>query len=163
MDPQKLAQLFTTIEKKSLDVDGVVVVRNGYIVAEAYYGSYQQDTRHRQYSCTKSFISALVGIAIEMGYLPAGVDQPVLECFPGQTFANPDPRKDALTLEHLLTMSAGLSWVEGDDVYRQMWQSGDWVKFVLDRRMVADPGAKFNYSSGSRMCCRASSSGGAAC
>jgi len=148
MDPQKLAQLFTTIEKKSLDVDGVVVVRNGYIVAEAYYGSYQQDTRHRQYSCTKSFISALVGIAIEMGYLPAGVDQPVLECFPGQTFANPDPRKDALTLAHLLTMSAGLNWVEGDDVYRQMWQSGDWVKFVLDRRMVADPGADFNYSSG---------------
>lgn len=147
MNPGKLEAMFAAIEAQALNVDGVVVVRNGYIITESYYAPTTQQTGHRQYSCTKSFISALVGMAIAKGYL-AGVDQPVLASFPNQTFANPDSRKDAITLEHLLTMSAGLNWVEGDDVYRQMWQSGDWVKFVLDRRMVADPGADFNYSSG---------------
>jgi CubicO group peptidase (beta-lactamase class C family) len=148
MDPDTLAGLFKAIEKQSLAVDGVVVIRNGVIVAETYYGSNKQTTPHQLYSCTKSFISALIGIALESGDFPEGVRQPVLAFFPDKTFSNPDPRKAAMTLEHLLTMTSGLDWQEGDPIYQQMWQSRDWVKFVLDRPMADDPGADFNYNSG---------------
>lgn len=147
LDPEKLQQMFEAIEDQDLALHSVLIVRNGYIVAEMYYAPYEQDTRHELYSCTKSFISALVGIAIEEGYV-AGVDKPVLSCFPTYDFANTDARKSAMTIEHLLTMTSGLDWPEGDPIYRQLWSSKDWVQFVLDRPMVAEPGSRFNYNSG---------------
>ncbi|MBN1813270.1 MAG: serine hydrolase [Anaerolineae bacterium] len=147
MDPALLAQMFGAIDDRSLDVHGVVIVRNGTIVAERYYAPFQQDTRHVLYSVTKSFTSALVGIAIGEGYID-GVDQPVLDFFPERTFANIDRRKEAMTLEHLLTMTAGLDWEEGMPAYTAMYQSGDWVGCVLDAPMVTEPGEQFVYCSG---------------
>ncbi|MBN2392037.1 MAG: serine hydrolase [Anaerolineae bacterium] len=151
MDPGKLQQMFEAIEERNLALHSIVIVRNGYIVAEAYYEPYEQNTRHELYSCTKSFISTLVGIVIADGSLqgdPGGVDTSVLTCFPTHDFANPDTRKSAMTIEHLLTMTSGLDWPEGDPIYRQLWTSRDWVQFVLDRPMVAEPGSQFNYNSG---------------
>jgi CubicO group peptidase (beta-lactamase class C family) len=147
MDSALLEQMLDAISDRQLNVHGVVVVRNGYIVAETYFPPYDQDTRHEIYSCTKSFISALIGIAIGEGYIE-GIDQPVLSLFPDRTFANLDPRKEAMTLEHLLTMTSGLDWEEGMPIYVEMVRSGDWVRFVLDKPMVAEPGSEFNYCSG---------------
>ncbi len=147
MDPEKLQQMFTAIEEQNLALHGLVIVRNGYIVAEAYYPPFDQNTRHELYSCTKSFVSALVGTAIAQGHLE-GVDEPVLECFPDHDFANTDARKSTMTIEHLLTMTSGLEWLEGDPIYQQLWSSGDWGQFVLDRPMAAEPGSQFNYNSG---------------
>ncbi|MGC9396167.1 MAG: serine hydrolase domain-containing protein [Anaerolineae bacterium] len=151
MDPERLQQMFDAIKEQDLALHSVVIVRNGYIVAEAYYAPYEQNTRHELYSCTKSFISALVEIAIAGSApegAPEGVDESVLTCFPTHNFANLDTRKSAMTIEHLLTMTSGLDWPEGDPIYRQMWGSPDWVQFVLDRPMVAEPGSRFNYNSG---------------
>jgi CubicO group peptidase (beta-lactamase class C family) len=147
MDPKKLQQMFAVIEDRTLALHSLVIVRNGYIVAEVYYPPYEQNTRHELYSCTKSFISALVGIVIADEAL-AGVDEPVLVCFPDYDFANTDARKSAMTIEHLLTMTSGLDWPEGDPIYRQLWGSRDWVQFVLDRPMATEPGGRFNYNSG---------------
>ncbi|HOT91030.1 MAG TPA: serine hydrolase [Anaerolineae bacterium] len=146
MDPEKLQQMFTAIDEQKLALHSVLVVRNGYIVAEVYYPPYDQNTRHELYSCTKSFISALVGIAAAEGRLET--DESVLSCFPDHNFANTDARKSAMTIEHLLTMSSGLDWPEGDPIYRQMWVRRDWVQFVLDRPMTNEPGSQFNYNSG---------------
>ena len=147
MDPQKLAEMLDTIQQKKLRLDSLLIVRHGYLVLEQYYGSYQQDTRHELYSCTKSFISTLVGIALDQGLL-SGTDQPVLEFFYGRTFANPDPRKNAMTLEDLLTMRSGLDWLEDDSTYQAMYLSPDWVKYVLDLPMAQAPGSNFLYCSG---------------
>ena len=147
LDPVLLGQMFDAIEDRSLNVHSVVLVRNGVIVAEAYYSPYGQNTRHVLYSVTKSFVSALVGIAIEEGYIES-VDQPVLGFFPDRAFANPNSRKDAMTLEHLLTMTAGLDWEEGTPTYMAMYRSQDWVSYVLDAPMVAEPGDQFVYCSG---------------
>lgn len=151
IDPDKLQQMFAAIEDRNLALHSVVIVRNGYIVAEMYYPPYDQNTQHELYSCTKSFISALVGIAIAEGAPEEGlegVDESVLACFPTYDFANTDAHKSAMTIEHLLTMTSGLDWPEGDPIYRQLWISRDWVQFVLDRPMVAEPGSQFNYNSG---------------
>ncbi len=147
IDSATLARMLEAVEKQRLDIHGLVLVRNGYIVAEAYFQPYRQSTRHELYSCTKSFVATLVGIAIDKGYI-AGVDRRVLSFFPRRTFASPDGHKGAMTLEHLLTMTAGLEWAEGDPAYRRMYASDDWLRFMLDRPMAEDPGSRFNYCSG---------------
>jgi CubicO group peptidase (beta-lactamase class C family) len=151
MDSEMLADMLDTIQKRNYHIDSVSVVRNGYMVADAYVHPFSPDSRHVIHSCTKSIISALVGIAIEEGYIKS-VEQPVLDFFPGRTVAHLDANKKAMTLEDVLTMSTGL---ECRDSYlyrwrglRQMRQSQDWVQFVLDLPMAEEPGTRFEYCNG---------------
>jgi CubicO group peptidase (beta-lactamase class C family) len=147
MDSAVLAQMLQSLHDKELEIDSVLVIRNGHLVLEAHPGAYPPDKMHPQYSITKSVISALVGIAIEQGYL-SGVDQPVLDLLPER---KPDevspegPSKESITLEHLMTMTSGLDWEGGD---AGMTASKDWVQFVLDRPMAEEPGTRFDYNSG---------------
>ena len=122
---------------------------HGYIVQEKYFAGYTVGASHDLFSCTKSFISALMGIAIDKGFV-ADIYRPVLGFFPEHSFAAVDSWKRALTVQNLLTMSAGLAWVEGDETFARMYTApgGDWIKFVLDFPMVAEPGKLFTYSSG---------------
>lgn len=122
-------------------IEGVMVVRHGKVVMEAYFSPYRRNELHNVFSCTKSVISTLIGIAIHEGKIK-DVKQKVADLLPEYPLAQKD-----LTLEHLLTMSTGLAWDDGSQ-YNQMIQSEDWVRFVLDRPIVADPGARFNYNSG---------------
>ncbi len=142
MDAALLQQMLDAIDEQNLNIDGVVVVRNGYIVTEKYYPPDKQDTLHDMYSITKSVVSALVGIAIHEGHINS-VDDPVLAFFPERTFENDDALERSITLEHLLTMSSGLA---GND--HEMVSSRDWVQAVLDQPMVAEPDTEFNYNSG---------------
>jgi CubicO group peptidase (beta-lactamase class C family) len=133
-------------------MDSMLVVRHGHIVAEAYYAPFAQGLKHRINSATKSVIGTLVAIAIEDGLLKS-VDQPVLGFFPERQFANVDERKKALNLRHLLDMKSGLDWTEpvsGESLksFIEMERSPDWVQFILDRPMVREPGAAFDYNSG---------------
>ena len=76
-------------------------------------------------------MATLLGIAIDQGYIDA-VKQPIADFFRDDTFQHPDPGKDRMTLEDLLTMRTGLDWQEQDATFRQLYQSDDWVRFVLD-------------------------------
>jgi CubicO group peptidase (beta-lactamase class C family) len=147
MDSQRLAQMLTMIQQQHMNLHSLLIIRNGYLVSETYFGEYQPDTRHELYSCTKSFISTLVGIALDQGYIDR-TDQRVVDFFPEQKFANLDEEKKAMTLEDLLTMRSGLDWQEADPVYGAMYRSSDWVQFVLDKPMAQPPGSQFNYCSG---------------
>jgi CubicO group peptidase (beta-lactamase class C family) len=148
MDGARLDAALEEARRENLALHGMVIVRHGFIVKEAYFAPYGPATTHELYSCTKSFISALTGIAIERGYLH-GVQDPVLSFFPAAKVQNLDRRKRAMTVDNLLTMSSGLAWEESDATYRQLYAAThDWAAFVLDRPMEADPGAKFLYSSG---------------
>jgi CubicO group peptidase (beta-lactamase class C family) len=151
MDSEMLADMLSTIQGQDYAIDGVTVVRNGYVVADATVYPFGPDSRHIIHSCTKSIVSALIGIAIERGYIE-GVDQPMLNFFPERSVANLDAEKEALTLEHLLTMASGL---ECRDSYLYNWRgleqmraSGDWVQFVLDLPVAEPPGSRFEYCNG---------------
>jgi CubicO group peptidase (beta-lactamase class C family) len=133
-------------------MDSLLVARHGRIVLESYWGPFEPGRLHTINSATKSVLSALVGIAIEQGALPAA-DTPVLALTPGRKAANVDPRKQALQLRHLLDMTSGLDWIEPladavPETALQMYRSRDWTQFVLDRPMAHAPGEVFNYSSG---------------
>ncbi|MBL8708815.1 MAG: serine hydrolase, partial [Rhodospirillaceae bacterium] len=94
-----------------------------------------------------SLVSALVGRAIGDGVLP-GVNAPILPLLSKRAPANLDPGVARITLEHLLTMTAGLERTSGPN-YGRWVQSGDWVAHVLSRPMVEAPGGAMLYSTGS--------------
>ena len=147
MDSELLAKMFEHIDQKHINLHSVLIVRNGYIVAEAYFHPYTADTPHQIASVTKSVIDILLGIAIDRGSI-RGVDQPLLDFFPGRSIANVDARKQAITLEHLLTMTSGLDCKDRSGTDEQMQQSSGWVQYILDLPMAHVPGTQFSYCSG---------------
>jgi CubicO group peptidase (beta-lactamase class C family) len=147
MDSRKLAQMLDAISQQNLNLHSLLVVRNGYLVSETYFRAYQQDTKHEIYSITKSFVSTLIGIALDKGFIDT-TDHRILDYFPQRTFENTDKYKEAITLDNLLTMRSGLDWQEGDPAYMALIQSPDWVKFMLDKPLDQPPGTWFNYCSG---------------
>ena len=86
MDGDKLQAALASAQKQGLSLHGLLVIRHGSIVMEKYFAPYDVDTPHSLYSCTKSFISALVGIAIKKGFI-TGVNRPVMSYFPNGSYA----------------------------------------------------------------------------
>jgi len=134
-------------------IDALLVVRYGYLVAEQYHG-WQRTTAHTMQSVTKSVTSLLFGI-LQSQVAPGALalERPVVDVFPRYaSIANLDQRKRALTLGHLLLMRTGMDFWEqpysGSPLDQLNRSSDDWVKFVLDRPMTADPGSRWSYNSG---------------
>lgn len=86
------------------DMRCILIVRSGYILFEEYYQGAGPRTYHNINSITKSITSALVGVALQEGYL-SSLDQRVLAFFPN--YHPDDARKQDITLRHVLTMSSG--------------------------------------------------------
>ena len=133
------------------NIHSLLVVRNGVLVWEDYFGSGDQEARHTLQSVTKSFASAAVGIAIGREDIP-GVETPILDFFPDYPEPdNLDDRKRAIRLRDLLTMRSGTDYHENgpDSPHLQLnaTRTG-WDRFYLDRPMVRDPGEHYQYDSG---------------
>jgi CubicO group peptidase (beta-lactamase class C family) len=149
MDSTVLAQLLDFIKGQNKGLQSILVIRNGYIVLENYSDSSTWDQKHILNSCTKSFVSALVGIAIDKGYIKDETSS-VLDFFPEYGLANNDPLKGKIEIKHLLSMTSGFDWPQygPNNISDRMGESNDWVKFILDRPMTAVPGSQSNYSNG---------------
>jgi len=115
---------------------------------------YRGTKLHTLQSVTKSITSVVLGIAIDEGHIPRGVETPAMSFFGDYDFDLSDPRKQAMTLEDMLTMQSGLDWnemVSYDDEENsciQPEESDAWIQFVLDHPMREDPGSRFDYNSG---------------
>lgn len=133
------------------DMDSLLVVRHGRIVAEATYAPFRPGLRHAVNSVTKAIVGTLVGIAVDHGTIR--VDESVLAAFTERNIANVDARKRGLTIGDLLDMRSGMEWREPlteapPESLLAMERSGDWIDFILDRPMAHSPGQTFNYDSG---------------
>lgn len=142
------------LQRLHVDIHNVLIIKNGYIVAEQYYSEYSPDSLHPIYSCTKSITSALMGIALDEGYIES-VNEKVLDFFPEYEFENPSEEKQNISIENLLTMSAGFEWYEmeypyNDDrnTFYQWIRSDDRIQFILDLPLITTPGKVFNYNTG---------------
>ena len=149
MDSTRLLEMFDYISANTKKLDSIIIIRNGHIVVESYFFPNTKATKNWLQSCTKSFTSALIGIAIDRGYIKSSHDS-VLNYFPEKTFANTDSLKKQITIEHLLTMNSGIRWPQTgpNNISDQMGRTDDWVQFILDQPMAIKPGTGFNYSNG---------------
>ncbi|MFC1884147.1 serine hydrolase domain-containing protein [Thermodesulfobacteriota bacterium] len=155
MDSEILAEMFNEMNKFAFDhrIYSLLIIRNGYIVVEAYYPGYSKDSLFKIYSSTKSITSALFGIAMNTSHI-SSLDKHALDFF-RELKLNDIERKKKITLRHLLTMTSGLEWPELETRYtnlnnpvRRMQASEDWAQYVLERPMTEKPGSVFNYNSG---------------
>ena len=148
MDSESLVQMLDHISGSNVNIHSLLIIRHGYVVLDAYFYPFVSQTKHDLASVTKSFTATLIGIAIDKGYVK-GVEQPVLDLFPGQTIANVDENKKMLTVRDLLTMRSGFECtnVPTELTLQQMMQSANWVQFTLDLPMAEKPGTGFNYCS----------------
>lgn len=150
IDSEMLVAMMNAIqsEEPPYNIDSITIIRNGFMVFDTTFYPFQPDTKHIIHSCTKSIVSALIGIAIQQGYIE-NVQQPVLDLFPERTAANLTALKEEITIEDVLMMATGL---ECRDSYLYNWrglsdlrQSEDWVQYVLDLPMAEEPGTRFEY------------------
>jgi len=165
-------------------VDSLLVIRNGRVVYEKFYKHdydtpfaaqpaqprgpynyydpdwhpyYQRGPLHTLQSVSKSVTATLVGIAIGEGHI-AGPDVSAAPWFDDYPPADADPRRAAMTLHDLLTMTAGIQWDEDSYPYTDprnscaaMEASDDWTGYVLSLPMAAAPGSTYVYNSGATM------------
>ncbi len=146
LDNAIVQEIFNRVRSQSdyRTVRGVVIVRHGTLVAEAYFGGYTNTALKNVHSVSKSVTSLAVGIAMDRGLLP-GLNTRLLHLLPNYAHRLREPPKNGITLRHALTMTAGLAW---DDTDQAFWNNPDSVDYVLTREVVAQPGAEFSYSSG---------------
>lgn len=107
LDAAAFQEVDGIIRREATDVQSVVVVQRGRVLYE-FYRDGSPDTLREVQSVRKSALSAIVGIAIGQGRI-ASIDQPVLSLMPEWAALNPDPRMSAITVRHLLTMTAGFA------------------------------------------------------
>lgn len=149
IDSARLAEMFDYVAKNRVNVHSIQIVRHGYVVLDAYFYPFSRNSLHDVASVTKSVTSGVVGIAVDGGFLKS-VNQPVLEFFPDRQSANLDTRKQAMTLEHLLTMASGLDcgYRGGEPELAAMLKTNGFVQYVLDLPMRDEQGKRFAYCSG---------------
>lgn len=151
IDSAELAAYFDTWSQEAFNLDSLLVVRNGYIVAEAYAPPNQPTIKHNLFSASKSITSTLIGVLLQEGLL-ATIDTPILDIFTDRTIENVDARKEALTVRDLLTMGSGLECndMEADQLgipptTGVMETTSDWLQFALDLPMAREPGEQWYY------------------
>jgi CubicO group peptidase (beta-lactamase class C family) len=154
IDSQKLYELVKEIKDTNAPVDSMLIIRNGYLVTEAYFNNTEVDTTNDIQSCTKSVVSILTGIAIDEGKIE-NVNKNVMNYFNDLHIQNVDSDKRSMTIKHLLTMTTGLNWPElqksftdADNPMVGMFKSKNPFEYVLSTPMDSKPGEKFNYCSG---------------
>ena len=136
--------MLKNIDDYEYPANSVIVVNQGTIVREIYYNDFSYSTQFNTYSVTKSFTSALVGIAIDQGII-GSVDDPVVSYFPNATFDHDSPEKQSVTIRHVLTMTSGFDY--GEDPTLAPPVEGSVATHVLNSPVTREPGTSWVYDS----------------
>ena len=162
IDIDILAELVNKIDNGDYgNIHSLIIIHNDSLALEEYFMDWNRHMLHLCYSATKSVTSALVGIAIDQGKID-GVNGELLSFFSEyDDIENLDERKESITLDDVLSMRPGFTWDESstfyvddegnlnpENDYSKMELSDDWIKYLLDLPMNADPGTQWRYNSG---------------
>ena len=160
-------------DKRAWGLHGAVLVRDGRLVLERYFEAednargrslgkvaFKPDTLHDMRSVSKGIIGLLYGIALAQGKVPAP-EASLYAAFP--EYADLAAGRDRLTIHHVLTMTMGTAWDETTIPYSNpanseiaMDLAPDRYRYILERRVIMEPGKRWTYCGGRRRCSPAS-------
>jgi CubicO group peptidase (beta-lactamase class C family) len=144
LEPTLVAELYRDASEME-KLYGLLVVKNGYLIAEGYFNQASFEQKALLQSVTKSYTSALVGIALHQGHL-SNVNQKMMDFFPELTDQVSDPRKMQITIRDMLQMRAGYQWEESSPKLFKILYEGFRPSHLVDFPLIHDPGTEFNYS-----------------
>jgi len=144
LDPALLEELYQEAAEMET-LYSLLVVKNGYLIAEDYFNGGAVGNKTLLQSVSKSFISALVGIALEQGCL-SSLEQKMVDFFPELAGQITDPRKKQITIREMLQMRGGYPDEETDSAYLEALYWGEYPHLIIDFPLVSDPGTRFDYS-----------------
>ncbi|MBP7691913.1 MAG: serine hydrolase [Anaerolineales bacterium] len=152
LDAGALAQIPALAADKLPYLDSVLIIRNGYLVHEAYFNGYDAAALHDVASVTKSWTSAIIGRARADGHL-ADLEAPLSSLLPEYFTGGRHADKAGITLRHLLQMRSGLEWDEdtldtGGYGTAEELLARDLVEWLLSFPMTHAPGEAWNYNTG---------------
>jgi CubicO group peptidase (beta-lactamase class C family) len=133
-------------------IHSVLIARHGKLVLEEYFHGFDRDTPHDTRSAAKSWTNVLIGAAMQAG-VPIRLDTPVYETLLGSVPPDLDPRKKAMTLEHLISMTAGFDCDDSgerpgdEDPMQEQTAEPDWYRYSLNVPMAWNSGEKIVYCS----------------
>lgn len=129
MKHEKLKDLEKLICCDYGNITGMIVSKNGVIQYEKYFNGYTSASPIHIASVTKSIFSALVGIALEKGYIK-NIDQNVLDFFPNYVVKEGEKTIQNVTVKNMLTMTAPYKYEM--EPYEQFFASDNWMETALD-------------------------------
>ena len=178
VDSELIEEAVNDIKRgKYREVHSILIFKDSKLVLEEYFEGhkYQWDApehhgelvawnksiQHCVHSVTKSITSACIGIAIDKGFIES-VHQSIFDYLPEYQHLNTDG-KDKITIEHLLTMTSGLEWMEWNAPYSsrdnpiiEIWfqeseQNKHPFTFILEGSLIDAPGTSFRYFGGNQI------------
>lgn len=135
--------------EEQLEKDGTVaflVIRNDSILFEKYYNQYDANSIVPSFSVAKSFVSALVGIAVDEGKITS-IHDPITKYLPELK----DPGYSRITIEHLLQMRSGIrfneSYVNPFGDAAKYYYGRNLKRYLIKQSLAQDPDKSFDYIS----------------
>jgi CubicO group peptidase (beta-lactamase class C family) len=141
--PKPLCDMLAWMRDSGLEFHALAIVKNGKLVASVGFDPFEPGTPQNVYSCTKSFLSTLVGIASAEGRFPP-LDAKIAEYLPEYDYGDPSDPRRRITFAHILSQSSGYPAVYSWDFERVV----DTETYIIHKGLVAEPGAAFLYNSG---------------
>jgi CubicO group peptidase (beta-lactamase class C family) len=148
MSSADLADALEFAQANDVNIHSITVVRNGYVVLDAYFYPFVPNTRHDIASATKSVVSMLAGLATAQGSIRAP-EQTLLSALPPEDAKGVSDGVARIKLGDLLSMRSGFDcgFKRGEPELTAMRGAADWVAYTLRLPMIAEPGTRFGYCS----------------
>ena len=124
-------------KNEGLSMHSLLVMKNGKIVAEGYADPFDEDSLHRMYSISKSFVSMAVGLLADTGAI--SLDDTIGAYFPEYITEETDPRIPATTIRDMLRMASPFK----DSAYS--FSRNEWAVDFFRETVDKDPGTTFGY------------------
>jgi len=147
---QSLSKEFDGVHEAALDLPrlhSLLISRGSDLIFEEYYNGTDPTRPANMKSASKSVISALVGIAIDNGHIKSE-NEKIADYFPELISARSNSDKQSISIKNLLTMQSGLETTSNRN-YGKWVLSDNWVAFAVNQPLVAAPGTRMLYSTGS--------------
>jgi CubicO group peptidase (beta-lactamase class C family)/predicted glycoside hydrolase/deacetylase ChbG (UPF0249 family) len=143
-NPQAISEYLEAVKSNEQDLHSLMILRNGKVIYEQWFGENAADKTHVMYSVSKTFTATAIGFAIQEGLLD--LSDKVISFFPDKLPKGISPNLQSLEIRHLLTMTVGHD-VDPTGVLREKSKDLDWVEAFLAFPLLHQPGSQFVYNS----------------